>query len=119
MASKVVNISLVAHYYNYALYIFLDKKFYKHAETIILKLIRSGAIYDLINAPGALSHILSQILDWPCALYTEGNYFRAIRIIASRDFSTSSSVVTHELTLMRIARSPCQVVPPHQHVPSS
>ena len=33
--------------------------------------------------------------------------------------STSSSVVAHEDTLMRIAVRPCQTVPPHQHVPSA
>ena len=43
----------------------------------------------------------------------------ATRIIAARLSSTSSSVVAHELTLMRIAVRPCQTVPPHQHVPSA
>ena len=33
--------------------------------------------------------------------------------------SMSSSVVLQPLTLTRIARTPCQVVGPHQHVPSS
>ncbi len=32
---------------------------------------------------------------------------------------TSSSVVAHELTLMRMAGRPCQTVPPHQQVPSA
>ena len=32
--------------------------------------------------------------------------------------STSSSVVAHEQTLIRMAVRPCQTVPPHQHVPS-
>ena len=44
---------------------------------------------------------------------------RATRIIASRLRSTSSSVVAHEETLMRIAVRPCQTVPPHQQVPSA
>jgi hypothetical protein len=39
-------------------------------------------------------------------------------IIASRLRSTSSSVVAHELTLMRIAVLPCHRVTPHQQVPS-
>ena len=43
---------------------------------------------------------------------------RATRIIASRMRSTSASVVAHDDTLMRMAVCPCQVVPPHQQVPS-
>ena len=43
---------------------------------------------------------------------------RATRIIASRLRSTSASVVAHDDTLMRMAVCPCQVVPPHQQVPS-
>src|SRR5215510_2753346 len=43
----------------------------------------------------------------------------AIRMIASKLRSTSSSVVAHEETLMRIAARPCQIVPPHQQVPSA
>ena len=39
--------------------------------------------------------------------------------IAARLRSTSSSVVAHDDTLMRIAVRPCQTVPPHQHVPSA
>ena len=42
----------------------------------------------------------------------------ATRIMAARLRSTSSSVVAHEETLMRIAVRPCQTVGPHQHVPS-
>jgi hypothetical protein len=42
----------------------------------------------------------------------------AILNIASRLRSTSSSVVAQEETLIRIAVRPCQVVPPHQQVPS-
>ena len=44
---------------------------------------------------------------------------RGRRRIASSDRSTSSSVVAHELTLIRIAVSPCQTVGPHQQVPSA
>ena len=43
----------------------------------------------------------------------------AMRTIAARLRSTSSSVVAQEDTLMRIAARPCQTVPPHQHVPSA
>jgi hypothetical protein len=43
----------------------------------------------------------------------------AARSIASRLRSTSSPVVAHEHTLMRIAVRPCQTVLPHQQVPSS
>src|SRR5215510_5320876 len=42
-----------------------------------------------------------------------------MRIIASKLRSTSSSVVAHEETLMRIAARPCHTVPPHQQVPSA
>ena len=44
---------------------------------------------------------------------------RAARPIASRQRSTSASVVAQDDTLMRIAVRPCHTVPPHQHVPSS
>ena len=44
---------------------------------------------------------------------------RASLTIASRLRSTSSSVVTHEDTLIRIAVCPCHTVDPAQHVPSS
>jgi hypothetical protein len=44
---------------------------------------------------------------------------RAARMIAAELRSTSSSVVAHEQTLIRIAVSPCRTVPPHQQVPSS
>ena len=47
-----------------------------------------------------------------------GRSAAAQRSMATRLFSTSSSVVAHELTLMRIAGWPCHTVPPHQHVPS-
>jgi hypothetical protein len=40
-------------------------------------------------------------------------------MIATKLRSTSSSVVAHEQTLIRIAVRPCQTVPPHQQVPSS
>src|SRR2546429_3439082 len=43
----------------------------------------------------------------------------ALRTIACRLLSPSVSVVAHEDTLILIAVSPCQTVPPHQHVPSS
>jgi hypothetical protein len=39
----------------------------------------------------------------PDSGYTRRYAFRATRIIASRDRSTSSSVVAHDETLMRIA----------------
>ncbi len=39
-------------------------------------------------------------------------------IMASRLVSTSAAVVDQLQTLMRIARRPCQTVPPHQQVPS-
>src|SRR6516225_1971895 len=50
-------------------------------------------------------------------------YFRAlsaaaIRSMAARLRSTSSSVVAHDDTLMRLAVWPCQTVPPQQQVPS-
>src|SRR5580704_9012782 len=50
-----------------------------------------------------------------------GNYAPcspAVLSIAAILSSTSSSVVAHEETLMRIAARPCHTVPPHQHVPS-
>src|SRR5207248_5740061 len=43
----------------------------------------------------------------------------ATRSIAARLRSTSSSVVAHEETLMRMAVRPCHTVPPAQHVPSA
>ena len=43
----------------------------------------------------------------------------AARSIAARLSSTSSSVVAHDETLMRMAVWPCQTVPPHQQVPSA
>jgi hypothetical protein len=43
----------------------------------------------------------------------------AIRRIAWLLRSTSSEEVAHEDTLIRMARRPFQIVPPHQHVPSS
>ena len=43
----------------------------------------------------------------------------ATRNIAARLRSTSSSVVAHEETLIRMAARPCHTVPPHQQVPSS
>ena len=43
----------------------------------------------------------------------------AMRIIARALRSTSSSVVAHEETEIRIAVWPCHSVPPHQQVPSS
>ncbi len=43
----------------------------------------------------------------------------AARSMASRLRSTSSSVVAHDDTLIRMAVRPCQTVPPHQQVPSS
>src|ERR1700675_246654 len=43
----------------------------------------------------------------------------AMRTIACRLRSTSASVVAHEDTLILMAVSPCQTVPPHQQVPSS
>ena len=43
---------------------------------------------------------------------------RAQRMIASALRSTSTSVVAHELTLIRMAHRPCHPVIPHQHVPS-
>ncbi len=43
----------------------------------------------------------------------------AIRSMAARLRSTSSSVVAHEETLMRIAVRSCHTVPPAQHVPSA
>jgi hypothetical protein len=39
-------------------------------------------------------------------------------MIASALVSTSSAVVIHDETLIRIAYRRCQTVPPHQHVPS-
>ena len=42
----------------------------------------------------------------------------AARTIERRLFSTSSPVVTHDETLIRIAVRPCQTVDPHQQVPS-
>lgn len=44
--------------------------------------------------------------------------FAAARRIATRLRSTSSSVVAHEETLMRMAVRPCHTEPPHQQVPS-
>jgi len=38
--------------------------------------------------------------------------------MAARLCSTSSVVVAHEETLIRIAARPCQTVAPHQQVPS-
>jgi hypothetical protein len=38
--------------------------------------------------------------------------------MACSDFSTSSSVVAQDETLMRMAVRPCHTVPPHQQVPS-
>jgi len=52
---------------------------------------------------------------WPSS---QPDVLRAAAIIASRQRSTSSSVVAHEHTLILIALLPCQTVPPHQHVPS-
>jgi len=43
----------------------------------------------------------------------------ATRSIASKLRSTSSSVVAHDETLMRMAVRPCQTVAPAQHVPSA
>lgn len=43
----------------------------------------------------------------------------AIRKIAFRLCSTSSSVVAQQETLRRLAAPPCQRAPPHQQVPSS
>jgi hypothetical protein len=43
----------------------------------------------------------------------------ATRTIAARLRSTSSSVVAHDDTLMRMAVCPCHTVPPTQHVPSA
>ena len=43
----------------------------------------------------------------------------AIRRIAWMLRSTSSEEVAQEDTLIRMARRPFQIVPPHQHVPSS
>jgi hypothetical protein len=43
----------------------------------------------------------------------------ALRSIDSRLCSTSSSVVAHDETLIRIAVLPCQTVPPHQQTPSA
>ena len=43
----------------------------------------------------------------------------ATRIIASRLRSTSSSVVAHDETLIRIAVCPRHMVAPAQHVPSA
>ncbi len=51
--------------------------------------------------------------------YDQQLYFLAIRIIASNDTSTSSSVVAQLLTLIRIALLPCHLVPLAQQVPSS
>ena len=45
-------------------------------------------------------------------------HIHGARSIAGRLRSTSSSVVAHEETLIRIAARPCQTVPPHQQVPS-
>ena len=54
-------------------------------------------------------------------LAREGRQERApaIRSITARLRSTSSSVVAHDETLIRMAVCPCQIVPPHQHVPSA
>lgn len=43
----------------------------------------------------------------------------ATRTMAARLRSTSSSVVAHDDTLMRMAVCPCHTVPPTQHVPSA
>ena len=43
----------------------------------------------------------------------------ATRSIAARLCSTSSSVVAHDDTLMRMAVCPCHTVPPTQQVPSA
>ncbi len=52
----------------------------------------------------------------------QGSYSRFTRLaqasMASRLVSTSACVVDQLQTLMRMARRPCQTVPPHQQVPS-
>ncbi|MCB0110918.1 MAG: hypothetical protein KDE53_33590, partial [Caldilineaceae bacterium] len=55
------------------------------------------------------------VLSNGCAPLTS---HRATRTIAAKLCSTSSAVVAHEETLIRIAARPCQTVPPHQQVPS-
>ena len=51
--------------------------------------------------------------------YSDGlQCFDAMRSMAARLRSTSASVVAQDETLMRIAVRPCQIVLPHQHVPS-
>jgi glutamate/tyrosine decarboxylase-like PLP-dependent enzyme len=47
-----------------------------------------------------------------------GLYFRAMRSMASKLRSTSTSVVAQDDTLIRIAVRSCQTVTPHQQVPS-
>ena len=44
---------------------------------------------------------------------------RSASRIALTESSTSSSVVAQELTLIRMAARPLQVLPPHQHLPES
>jgi len=51
-----------------------------------------------------------------CVIYPSA---RATPYHASKLLSTSSSVVAHDDTLMRMAARPCQTVPPHQQVPSA
>jgi hypothetical protein len=43
----------------------------------------------------------------------------ATRQIAARLRSTSSALLAHDVTLIRIAARPCHAVPPHQLVPAA
>src|SRR5580658_1557962 len=68
------------------------------------------AAVDALNNPTPASNPASNPPDQTCAL--------AMRTIAARLRSTSSSVVAQQDTLMRMAAWPCHSVPPHQQVPS-
>jgi hypothetical protein len=63
--------------------------------------------YSLLSQPG-LTKSLDSLLS----------YWLAARRIADTLWSTSSSRVAQEETLMRIAARPCHSVGPHQQVPS-
>jgi hypothetical protein len=74
-----------------------------------------GVAFVAINANDPSSTLA--IMAW--AAHTPAWWLAAIRSIVARLRSTSSSVVAHDDTLIRMAFCPCQTVPPHQQVPSA
>ncbi len=77
-------------------------------------LLHRSSLSQFVSAIGARPHAIAGMSE-----QGNGHVDPARRTMAASERSTSSSVVAHDETLMRIAARPCHTVPPHQQVPSA